>query len=93
MNVETDAATVYSEGMRNGIRTAISLLTRSGVSVPRPLRAELTKWDAASIHYEWMSQNATAVPLLAVADIERSRSFIHLALQSVGLEAKDDSRI
>ena len=84
---------VYAEGMRNGIRTAISLLARSGVAVPRSLRAELTKWDASSIHYEWMSEHATAVPLLAVADIERSRAFIHYALQSVGLEAKDDSRI
>jgi hypothetical protein len=81
--VEADAGMVYAEGMRNGIRTAISLLCKAGLEVPRPLRAELTKWDAHSIHREWLAQQGRPVPF---AQSEQSYSFIHLALQSVGLE-------
>jgi len=81
--VEADAGMVYAEGMRNGIRTAISMICKAGGEVPLSLRRELTKWDAHSIHREWLAQQGRPVPF---AQSEQSYSFIHLALQRVGLE-------
>jgi|GEM_PF-4494134 len=81
--VEADAGMVYAEGMRNGLRTAISLLAKSGQEVPQPLRRELTKWDAHSIHREWLAAQGRPV---SFQQSQQSYSFIHLALQRVGLE-------
>lgn len=83
--VEADAGMVYAEGMRNGIRTAISLMAKAGIEVPRALRAELTKWDAHSIHREWLVQQGGPVPF---KQSEESFSFIHLALNAAGLECR-----
>lgn len=81
--VEVDAGMVYAEGMRNGIRTAISLIAKAGLDVPPSLRRELVKWDAHSIHREWLVTQGRPV---SFAQSEQSYSFIHLALQRVGLE-------
>jgi hypothetical protein len=80
--IEIDAGTVYAEGMRNGIRTAISLLAKAGENVPLSLRRELTKWDAHAIHREWLAQQGRPVTF---QECEQCRAFIHLALQRVGL--------
>lgn len=81
--VQADAGMVYAEGMRNGIRTAISMMAKAGVDVPLSLRRELTKWDAHAAHREWRAQHGMPIPF---AQSEQSYSFIHLVLQRAGLE-------
>lgn len=78
-----DAGTVYAEGMRNGIRTAISMLAKASQPVPFALRRELTKWDANTIHYEWLAQQGRPV---TYQQSEQTLALIHIVLQRAGLE-------
>ena len=84
--VQVDAGVVYAEGMRNGLRTAINLFARSGGEVPPVLRAELTAWTARVFHREWLADQGRPVEFV---QSEQAMSFIHLALQRIGLESFD----
>lgn len=79
--VECDAGTVYAEGMRNGLRTAISMCARSGHPVPRSLRKELTAWTAHAIHREWLVGQGRAVE---VAESAVVMAQIHVVLGQIG---------
>jgi len=82
--VEVDAGTVYAEGMRNGLKTAMNLVARSGQQVPPSLRREHVAWTAHAIHREWLAEQGRPV-LLEQSD--EALSFIHAVLRQTGLRA------
>lgn len=83
--VEVDAGTVYAQGVRSGLLTAISMLARYGLCPPAALRAELKKADATVVFNEWRASQGQPVPVVLA---EETYSFIALALERAGLSGE-----
>lgn len=81
--VMVDAATVYAEGMQDGLKEALRLLLRSsGAAVPLSLRRKITEWECHVIHREWLAEQGRPVAHETSAE---ALALINVVLHAAGL--------
>lgn len=82
--VELDAGMVYADGVYNGLKMAVQILSRtSGAQVPFSLRRAVTEWECNVIHREWLAMQGRPV---AHEQSAVALSVIHAVINATGLK-------